>query len=184
MFPRKPESKCELLTYSNIVRRKLSRCKLSRRKLSRRKLSRRLTNARRVPSKRLSLPQQHHHQLWHLKELNLFDLSNTIPETVKREIDTKLSFCTTSLKSGLERYQDDLLPNQLLYRLYPLSFYPIYRSIKAGIHALTLILRQQLVFASEETKNNMSVVKILPSYVDTGLDAEYRAATIAIQGGP
>jgi short-subunit dehydrogenase involved in D-alanine esterification of teichoic acids len=66
----------------------------------------------------------------------------------------------------------------------PLSFYPVYCSTKAGIHALTLILRQQLAFAPEEAKKNMSVVEIVPPYVDTGLDAEHRAATIAMQGGP
>lgn len=65
----------------------------------------------------------------------------------------------------------------------PLSFYPTYCASKAGIHALLLTIRQQLAFAPESARKRMCVSEIVPPYTDTGLDAEHREATIAMQGG-
>lgn len=66
----------------------------------------------------------------------------------------------------------------------PLSFYPAYTPTKAGVHAFCVILRQQPGYAPEEVKRNLSVVEIVPPYVDTDLDKEHRATTMEMQGGP
>ena len=65
----------------------------------------------------------------------------------------------------------------------PLSFYPVYCPTKAAIHSFCVVLRQQLGYASEEVKRNMSVVEVAPPYTDTGLDAEHRTLTEGMQGG-
>lgn len=65
----------------------------------------------------------------------------------------------------------------------PLSFYPVYCPTKAAIHSFCVILRQQLSYAPEAVKRNLSVVEIVPPYTDTDLDKEHRAVTIQMQGG-
>jgi len=65
----------------------------------------------------------------------------------------------------------------------PIGFYPSYSASKAGVHALLLALRQQLSFTPENIQKNFSISEIVPPYKDTGLDAEHREATIAMQGG-
>jgi len=62
----------------------------------------------------------------------------------------------------------------------PLAFYPTYCATKAGISAYTKILRMQLGYTG---CSDMSVVEVVPPYVDTGLDAAHREQTEAMQGG-
>ncbi|KAL8849533.1 MAG: hypothetical protein Q9221_005467 [Calogaya cf. arnoldii] len=78
---------------------------------------------------------------------------------------------------------------------FPISFYPTYCATKAGLAAFTKILRMQLVeeekkksagngFVKEEGRGSgMRVVEVVPPYVDTGLDGEFREQTEALQGG-
>ena len=66
----------------------------------------------------------------------------------------------------------------------PISLYPVYAPSKAAIHALCVVLRQQLMHAPEAVKRNLSIVEIVPPYTDTELDKEHRATSIALQGGP
>jgi uncharacterized oxidoreductase len=53
----------------------------------------------------------------------------------------------------------------------PLAFYPTYCATKAGISAFTKILRMQLGYTG---CSDMSVVEVVPPYVDTGLNAAHR----------
>ena len=63
---------------------------------------------------------------------------------------------------------------------FPVAFYPTYCSTKSGVAAFTKILRMQL----EHTGcKNMSVVEVVPPYVDTELNATHRDQTDAMQGG-
>ncbi|KAL9004069.1 MAG: hypothetical protein Q9188_003104 [Gyalolechia gomerana] len=63
---------------------------------------------------------------------------------------------------------------------FPVAFYPTYCATKAGIAAFTKILRIQL----ESTGcKDMSVVEVVPPYVDTDLNAAHRDQTDAMQGG-
>ena len=45
------------------------------------------------------------------------------------------------------------------------------------------MLRQQLAYVPEEIRKNMSIVEVVPPYVDTDLDKLHREATVAMQGG-
>lgn len=65
----------------------------------------------------------------------------------------------------------------------PLGYYPAYCATKAGIHAFIVSVRAQVRAAPEAVQKNLSVVEIVPPYVDTGLDAEHRAEIVAMQGG-
>ena len=49
--------------------------------------------------------------------------------------------------------------------------YPVYCPTKAGIHSFCVALRQQL---KPNPANNVSVIEIVPPYVDTALDAGFR----------
>jgi uncharacterized oxidoreductase len=62
----------------------------------------------------------------------------------------------------------------------PLAFYPTYCATKAGISAFTKILRMQLGYTGCK---DMSVVEVVPPYVDTELNAAHRDQTDAMQGG-
>ncbi|KAF2799150.1 NAD(P)-binding protein [Melanomma pulvis-pyrius CBS 109.77] len=126
------------------------------------------------------------------RSFNLFEPSSITPEDIRGEIDTNLTaptllarlFAPHLLALALKGTKTTLFLTSSSIAYVPLAFYPTYCSTKAGIHALTLIIRQQLAFAGEEAKKNMNVVEIVPPYVDTGLDAAHREATIAMQGGP
>ena len=63
---------------------------------------------------------------------------------------------------------------------FPVAFYPTYCSTKAGIAAFTKILRMQLEYTGCK---DMSVVEVVPPYVDTELNAAHRDQTDAMQGG-
>lgn len=63
---------------------------------------------------------------------------------------------------------------------FPVAFYPTYCSTKAGIAAFCKILRMQLDYTGCK---DMSVVEIVPPYVDTDLNAAHRDQTDAMQGG-
>lgn len=45
------------------------------------------------------------------------------------------------------------------------------------------MLRQQLAYAPEAIKRNLTVTEIVPPYTDTDLDKEHRATTVKMQGG-
>jgi short-subunit dehydrogenase involved in D-alanine esterification of teichoic acids len=60
----------------------------------------------------------------------------------------------------------------------PLPIYPVYNATKAGLHMFNVTLRTQL------TGTNVNVIELAPPYVDTDLDAKFRAKTIELQGGP
>lgn len=62
----------------------------------------------------------------------------------------------------------------------PLAFYPTYCATKAGISAFTKTLRIQLGYTGCK---DMSVVEVVPPYVDTGLDAGHRDQINTLQGG-
>ncbi|KAI9690326.1 MAG: putative secondary metabolism biosynthetic enzyme [Bathelium mastoideum] len=63
---------------------------------------------------------------------------------------------------------------------FPVAFYPTYCSTKAGVAAFAKIMRMQLDYAGCK---DMSVVEIVPPYVDTDLNAAHRDQTDAMQGG-
>jgi uncharacterized oxidoreductase len=63
---------------------------------------------------------------------------------------------------------------------FPVAFYPTYCATKAGISAFTKILRMQLAYTGCK---DLSVVEVVPPYVDTGLNATHRDKTDAMQGG-
>jgi uncharacterized oxidoreductase len=62
----------------------------------------------------------------------------------------------------------------------PLAFYPTYCATKAGISAFTKILRMQMDYTGCK---DMSVVEVVPPYVDTELNGAHRDQTDALQGG-
>lgn len=64
----------------------------------------------------------------------------------------------------------------------PMGIYPIYCPTKAAVHTLALVLRQQLNFAPEAVKKNLSICELSPPYVDTDLDAQFREPVNAILG--
>ena len=53
----------------------------------------------------------------------------------------------------------------------PIGFYPVYCPTKAAIHSFCVALRQQL---NPVPGNQVSVIEIVPPYVDTALDAKFR----------
>lgn len=63
---------------------------------------------------------------------------------------------------------------------FPVPFYPVYCSSKAGIAAFTKGLRMQLELTGCK---NMNVVEVVPPYVDTPLNSAHRDITDALQGG-
>lgn len=64
---------------------------------------------------------------------------------------------------------------------FPVPFYPTYCAAKAGVAAFVKALRMQL----DSVKcTNMSIVEVVPPYVDTPLNAAHRDQTDALQGGP
>jgi short-subunit dehydrogenase involved in D-alanine esterification of teichoic acids len=126
------------------------------------------------------------------KQFNFFD-PNSIPASeIAGEIATNLTapalliqqLAPHLLKLALAGTKTTLFITSSSLAYVPLGFYPTYSASKAGLHALTLTLRQQLAFAPTEAKKNFHVVEIVPPYTDTGLDKEHREATIAMQGGP
>ncbi|OCL05427.1 NAD(P)-binding protein [Glonium stellatum] len=125
------------------------------------------------------------------KSFNLYDPASITADEIIGEIETNLTgptllarlFAPHLLNLALKGTKTTLFITSSSLAFVPLSFYPTYCSTKAGIHALTLILRQQLAFAPEGAKN-MKIVEIVPPYTDTGLDKGHREATIAMQGGP
>ncbi|KAF2787643.1 NAD(P)-binding protein [Melanomma pulvis-pyrius CBS 109.77] len=125
------------------------------------------------------------------KSFNLYDPSSITADEIKVEINTNLTaptllarlFAPHLLGLASKGTKTTLFVTSSSLGFIPLSFYPTYCSTKAGVHALTLILRQQLSFAPEEAQKNMNIVEIVPPYTDTGLDQDHREATIAMQGG-
>lgn len=124
------------------------------------------------------------------KCFNLFDPSTTSPEALAQEISTNLTATTVlvhylaphllKLAKGGSKSNLFLTSSTLAY--IPLSFYPTYCASKAGVAALTKVLRQQLSYVPGAS-GNMSIVEIVPPYTDTPLDKDHREATIAMQGG-
>lgn len=60
----------------------------------------------------------------------------------------------------------------------PYPSFPVYCPTKAAIHTFAVLLRAQL------SGTNVSVVELVPPYVDTAHDAAYRESFIKSQGGP
>lgn len=60
----------------------------------------------------------------------------------------------------------------------PRPQYPSYTATKAGIHQFSVVLRTQL------DGTNVKVIELAPPYVDTELDAKFRAKNIELAGGP
>ncbi|KAF2708826.1 NAD(P)-binding protein [Pleomassaria siparia CBS 279.74] len=123
------------------------------------------------------------------KSFNLYDPLSITPDEIKGEIETNLTgptllarlFAPHLLGLAAQGIKTTLFTTSSSLAYVPLSFYPTYCATKAGVHALTLILRQQLAFAPEAIKKNMNIVEIVPPYVDTGLDKAHRETTIAMQ---
>ncbi|KAI1478466.1 hypothetical protein K445DRAFT_357145 [Daldinia sp. EC12] len=126
------------------------------------------------------------------KSYNFFDSSTSDPEAIINEINTDLTAPSLLVrlfaphlfelaKSGTKT-NFFITTSSLAY--VPLPFYPTYCSSKAGVQTLVKILRQQLSFAPEEAKKNLSIVEIIPPYVDTGLDNAHREHVNNLQGGP
>lgn len=125
------------------------------------------------------------------KCFNLFDKSTITPNDIASEISINLTgpsilvhhFAPHLLKLAQGGTKTILFLTSSTLAYIPLSFYPAYCASKAGIATLAKVLRQQLGFIPEASKN-MAVVEIVPPYTDTGLDKDHRDATIAMQGGP
>ena len=126
------------------------------------------------------------------KSFNYFDPTSIAPEGIASEITINLTAPALLVQlvaphlAGLAAsgVKTSLLVTSSSLAYVPLGFFPAYSASKAGIHALLLALRQQLSFAPAEIQKNMCVTEIVPPYTDTGMDAEHREATIAMQGGP
>jgi short-subunit dehydrogenase involved in D-alanine esterification of teichoic acids len=125
------------------------------------------------------------------KSFNYFDPTSITPDSIAAEITTNLTapaLIVQLIAPHLARLAHSGVKTSLLVTssslaYVPLGFYPSYSASKAGIHALILALRQQLSFAPKAIQDKMCVAEIVPPYTDTGLDAEHREATIAMQGG-
>ncbi|KAI1656012.1 NAD(P)-binding protein [Daldinia decipiens] len=125
------------------------------------------------------------------KSYSLFDPSTSSPEAIINEINTDLTVPTFlvrlfalhlfELAKAGSKTSLFFTTSSLAYD--PLSFYPAYCSSKAGLQTLAKVLRHQLSFAPEEAKKNLNIVEIIPPYVDTGLDHEYRENLKVMQGG-
>ncbi|PFH55088.1 hypothetical protein XA68_10774 [Ophiocordyceps unilateralis] len=122
---------------------------------------------------------------------SLLDASTTKAEEMASEITTNLTAPTVLvhhlaphlMKLAESGTKTTLFLTSSTLAYIPLSFYPSYCASKAGVAALTKVLRQQLGFASDMAKRNMAVVEIVPPYTDTTLDKAHREATISMQGG-
>ncbi|KAF2637142.1 NAD(P)-binding protein [Massarina eburnea CBS 473.64] len=124
---------------------------------------------------------------------NLLDATSIEPSDIEREITTNLTapamlvqllaphFLRLALKGTKTTFF--LTSSSLAY--VPWEFYPTYSASKAGVHALALTLRHQILYyAPVEAKVNFNVVEIVPPYTDTGSDKDHREYVIAMQGGP
>ena len=124
------------------------------------------------------------------KSFSYFDPSSIATSEIEREIATNLTaptllvqaFAPHLLSLASKGTPVTLFITSSTLGFIPMGLWPNYSSTKAGVHALALVLRQQLGFTDEEAKKNFNVVEIVPPYVDTGLDKEHRDATNAAQG--
>ncbi|KAJ8121686.1 hypothetical protein ONZ43_g1926 [Nemania bipapillata] len=118
------------------------------------------------------------------KSFSLFDASQTraISNTIVHEITTNLTapnllvhlFAPYLLQRAKAGKKSNIFVTSSGLAYVPLGDYPTYCATKAGIHALLKGFRQQLLAQGEEASRNMSIVEVVPPWVDTGLDKEHR----------
>jgi short-subunit dehydrogenase involved in D-alanine esterification of teichoic acids len=125
------------------------------------------------------------------KSFSMLDVSSSTPSSITAEIDSNLTapiLLTRLLLPHLVSLAQAGHPAALLttsssLAYVPLGFYPAYCATKAGMHAFLVAVRAQVGAAPEVVRRNLSVVEIVPPYVDTRLDAAHRAEIVAMQGG-
>jgi uncharacterized oxidoreductase len=107
------------------------------------------------------------------KSFSFTDPSTCSNESIVNEITTNITapmiltrLFTPHLLS-LDKPASILLVSSGLAFL-PIGYFPVYCATKAAVHSFAVSLRQQM------KGTNVSVVEIVPPYVDTGLDAEHR----------
>lgn len=121
---------------------------------------------------------------------NYGDPSTSSDESVISEINTNLTapallsrtFFPFLAKRAAEGKFAALIPVTSGLAYIPFGFYPIYCSTKAAVHALSIVLRQQIQHAPEAVKKNFSICELSPPYVDTPLDVQHRERINAILG--
>jgi short-subunit dehydrogenase involved in D-alanine esterification of teichoic acids len=117
-----------------------------------------------------------------MKNFSFFDPSTSTDKTVTSEIDTNLTapiILSRTLIPALSKGAAEGKKRNLIFvtsglAYIPFGFYPVYCPTKAAIHTFCLTLRQQLNFAPEAIKNNLSICELAPPYVDTDLDVDFR----------
>lgn len=117
-----------------------------------------------------------------MKHYSFFDPSSSSDEAVTSEIDTNLTapiILSRTLIPALSKRAAEGTKTNLIFvssglAYIPFGLYPVYCPTKAAIHTFCLNLRQQLNFAPEAIKNNLSICELVPPYVDTDLDTEFR----------
>lgn len=124
------------------------------------------------------------------ESFSFFNAAESTDSTITSEINTNLTapilLSRTLVPFLAARAAEDKPANFILVTsglaYIPFGFYPVYCPTKAGMHYFALTLRQQLNFAPDVIKKNLSICELSPPYVDTGLDAVHRDRINAILG--
>lgn len=115
--------------------------------------------------------------------------NSSTPESIAKEITTNVT--APALLTRLFLPHLDSLPKSVSAHLIlvssglafvPFGFYPVYNATKAAIHTLAVCLRQQ-VSQSPGGAANVTIVELVPPYVDTDLDAGHRKRVQELSGG-
>jgi len=117
-----------------------------------------------------------------MKFFNIKDPSTSSNEEIVSEVTTNLIAPAIIARIVVPHFLSLNRPTTFLtvssgLAYIPIPMYPVYNATKAGIHSLSVVLRTQLA------DTNVNVIEVAPPYVDTALDADFRQATIALQGG-
>lgn len=121
---------------------------------------------------------------------SFFDPSTNSDSAVEKEVNTNLTFPIIAARTFIpflaaRAAQDKpaaFIPVTSGLAYIPMGLYPVYCPTKAGLHTFAITLRQQLNFAPEAVRKNLSICELSPPYVDTDLDANFRDSVNAIIG--
>jgi short-subunit dehydrogenase involved in D-alanine esterification of teichoic acids len=110
-----------------------------------------------------------------MSSFSFADPSSSTPTAIATEIATNLTAPILLTRLLLPHLLALQKPASLLFTssglgFVPVGFYPVYCPTKAGIHSFCVALRQQL---NPVPGNQVSVIEIVPPYVDTALDAGF-----------
>jgi short-subunit dehydrogenase involved in D-alanine esterification of teichoic acids len=111
-----------------------------------------------------------------MNSISFADLTTSSDTAIAAEITTNLTAPFILTRIVLPHLLALKKPASILFTssglgYVPIGFYPVYCPTKAAIHSFCVALRQQL---NPVPRNQVSVIEIVPPYVDTALDARFR----------